>query len=177
MASGPKTVGLCKQTRVCTECNTVNRYLYQHYWSICAVLEQRNTRRNVHDSSYIVTIYLRLQHVQSYADKQTWLKISLHYSWMSVTKCYEYRWQLWLHWQANRQAVEQLFICPNGKYFVTRPCCPKDFLWHATHITAAHHIKSLKTRLFCLWEAFASLPRHGRETLRHSRLMFVFLTS
>lgn len=93
--------------------------------------------------------------------KQTWLKISLHCSWMSVTKCYEYRWQLWLHWQA----AEQLFVCPNGKYFVTRPCCPKDFLWHAAHITAAHHIKSLKTRLFCLWEAFASLPRHGRETL------------
>lgn len=105
--------------------------------------------------------------------KQTWLKISLHYSWMSVTKCYEYRWQLWLHWQA----AEQLFVCPNGKYFVTRPCCPKDFLWHAAHITAAHHIKSLKTRLFCLWEAFASLPRHGRETLRHGRLMFVFLIS
>lgn len=77
--------------------------------------------------------------------------------------------------QAARQTVEQLFICPNGKYFVTRPRCPKDFHWQGTHITAAHHIKPPKTRLSCLWATFAPLPHRSRKVKQQNYLKFVFL--
>lgn len=123
-------------------------------------------------STHMLNIFLQIlhtpyTHVHTLKQRQMdRVGISLFYSWTSVRMCYEYRWQLGLHWQAARQTVEQLFICPNGKYFVTRPRCPKDFLWKGTHIAVAHHIKPPETRLFFLRVAF-SINCHVTAGRRH----------
>lgn len=138
---------------------------------------QRQTQVNTDTYTYSQThLCSPRSYTAAYTYKWRWInrvEINLFYSWMSVRMCCEYWLQLGLHWQAAKQTVEQLFICPNVKYFVAYPNCPTDFLWKGTRITVAHHIKPPETRWFG-FGLFVPLRRHNsvlqQRHLRSKRL-------